>query len=100
SIAQRCPSTEIEVTNALLGLAEDAESPLQRHVGYYLVDDGREVLQRAVEYRPAPLVSLESFVLRRPVEVFFTALCLLTVWIPVALVLHIVRGGGALSSAM
>src|SRR6185369_17026933 len=44
-----------------IGLAQAARDETARHVGYYLVDDGRPALERAAGYRPSAAEAL-----RRP----------------------------------
>ncbi|MDF3068314.1 MAG: cyclic beta 1-2 glucan synthetase [Polyangiaceae bacterium] len=56
-LARRSKVDERGVAEKALELAKngaaDAEStPAERHVGYYLVDTGRRVLERAIDYRP------------------------------------------------
>ncbi len=56
-VAKRCPHSEIEVAEAVLGhalhaLQRDAAEPVAGHVGYYLISGGRYALERSLDYRP------------------------------------------------
>ena len=44
--------TETEVAQAAVGLAEQADTAQERHVGYYLIGDGARALEAAVGSRP------------------------------------------------
>lgn len=61
-IAKRTAIEQFEVAQAALKLAQQAErkkdSAHRQHVGYYLIDKGRQQLEDAVDYRPSPLERL------------------------------------------
>ena len=50
-IARWSKTSELEVIGHALALAEAAEDELGRHVGYYLIDEGRQALERATGAR-------------------------------------------------
>ena len=50
-IAKRARASEDEVAGIAIRLAAEAAEGRTRHVGYFLVDDGRRVLERAVNMR-------------------------------------------------
>lgn len=43
---------EIEVTKVALGLANQGKNDYERHVGYYLIDNGRKKLEHQLGYNP------------------------------------------------
>lgn len=43
--------TETEVVQQVLNLASEGKDEVTQHVGFYLVDDGREMLERKIQYR-------------------------------------------------
>ncbi|MCB0110171.1 MAG: hypothetical protein KDE53_29830, partial [Caldilineaceae bacterium] len=57
---------------------ETVQVPREGHVGYYLVDDGREALERAVGYRPTGLLWLRRQILRHPTITYLGSAALLT----------------------
>ncbi len=56
-IARRTGSEQWEIAQAAVRLAQqaqrDQQSAHRQHVGYYLIDNGRQQLEQAVNYRPA-----------------------------------------------
>ncbi|MBX3278140.1 MAG: hypothetical protein KF868_09075 [Acidobacteria bacterium] len=83
-LARRSPFDELEVAQRAIDLAQAAAretSGQQRahtHVGYYLIDDGLEVLERDLNYRPAPGERMRRMALGRPTAFYFGGLALLT----------------------
>ncbi len=69
-IARRSRAPEPEVAARAVGLArealEDGEPPLQSHVGYWLLDDGRGRLEAEFGYRPSLPERIHRWVLRHP----------------------------------
>ena len=56
AISRRCPLDECAVATRALSLAEEGarshpDDPARAHVAYYLVDEGRRVLEASVHYR-------------------------------------------------
>ena len=51
SIAKRSSISEDEVARAAIRLARDADAARTRHVGYFLIDEGRATLERATRAR-------------------------------------------------
>jgi hypothetical protein len=64
---------------AVASHAEDPADVKRSHVGYYLVDEGRPALERAVGYRPRLHKRFGRLVLAHPNGVYFGLLALLTV---------------------
>ncbi|MGH7632120.1 MAG: glucoamylase family protein, partial [Gemmatimonadaceae bacterium] len=81
-LAKRAGRAEPEVATIAIAVAEaaaSAEAPERmRHVGYYLMDEGRADLERALSYRPSLGERLRRWVLRHPSPVYFGALALAT----------------------
>ena len=53
-LAKRTTLSETEVANHVVRLAGGATAERQRHVGYWLLDDGVPALRGAIRYRPTP----------------------------------------------
>lgn len=81
-IARRSSYTEYDVARKAVQLAENQarEKPLDRasHVGYYLLDRGRSVLERLVEMRLSPSVIVDKARRRFPLACYLSAIGLLT----------------------
>jgi cyclic beta-1,2-glucan synthetase len=68
-IARRTAESEVQVAQRAVALARDAAADPTRpevasHVGYYLIDDGAEALERATAYRPKPMEALHRWLVR------------------------------------
>lgn len=48
--ARHSPQSEVEIANACLFLAQQGASEISKHVGYYLIDDGKEMLESYIGY--------------------------------------------------
>jgi cyclic beta-1,2-glucan synthetase len=85
-IAQYSPRSEVEVAEAAIRLAAEANNgsdgsrAAQRraHVGFYLIDRGRAALEAAAGYRPPPGARLSRFVVRRGAAFYLSGIELLT----------------------
>ncbi|MFL5575292.1 MAG: glucoamylase family protein, partial [Gemmatimonadaceae bacterium] len=84
-VARRTRRAEREVAEVAVALARGwrrGEHPMRTgderraHVGFYLVDEGRRELERAVGYRPTSGERLHRWVLRNPNKVYFGAMAL------------------------
>jgi len=65
AIARRSPGSETEVARAANALARDATGR-RAHVGYYLIEDGRAVLERVARMRRGPRLVMRA--LLRPMR--------------------------------
>ena len=72
--------TEEAVTLAALTLAgsNTGDQKLEKHVGYYLVDDGREQLEKKIDFKPGKAKRMLSFILRHPTACYLGGIALLT----------------------
>ncbi|HEX4334570.1 MAG TPA: glucoamylase family protein [Polyangiaceae bacterium] len=82
-LAERSDATERGVAQAAIDLAREATNRAggdgyARHVGYYLVDDGKKLLEEAVGYRPRLGERTARFVLAHPLSYYLGSISLLT----------------------
>jgi cyclic beta-1,2-glucan synthetase len=91
--------SEVEVAEKAVALARATQSEWssdarvrerRRHVGYYLIDKGRELLERQIRYRPRLSKRIEKFILAWPEVYYLVGIELLTFAI-IAFVLNGVR---------
>ncbi len=70
TLAKRSGLSEDMVARRLVAAAYNAEQSAQpafmRHIGYYLIDQGREVFEHSIGARPRPGELLERMVLKHP----------------------------------
>jgi cellobiose phosphorylase len=82
-IAKRTNGDEPGVARLAVDFARAAaaanEEPRRSHVGFYLVDEGRPLLERKTAYRSPPAEALHRWVLRHPNVVFVGGILLGTV---------------------
>jgi len=70
-MAAGSPQTEAEIARRAIGLAQqDQSSGYSSHVGYYLVDDGRELLRKLVRYRRSALGWLRETIIRHAASAY------------------------------
>ena len=74
-IARRTGRLESEVARTAIARArawmeQGTGDPRRAHVGYYLIDDGLEELERATEYQPAAPEAVDRWIRRHPNVVF------------------------------
>ncbi|MGH9510862.1 MAG: glucoamylase family protein [Terriglobales bacterium] len=95
-IAERCDFTEMEVAQEALALAREAGSqPLRTsrmelrksHIGYYLISEGRSVLNEKVRFKPSLGRRIQDFLLRHPDEYYIPTIAILCCVIMSAIVL-------------
>jgi cyclic beta-1,2-glucan synthetase len=79
SIAKRSPLSEDEVAQAAVELAGSAGDGHSAHVGYFLVDEGRPRLERAVRMRRDPLLAARRLGRRLRFIVYGGAIAFLTI---------------------
>lgn len=81
-IAKRCKYTELDVARAAVQLAaqaaHDPADGRKAHVGYYLLDDGRPQLEKAVAVRPSARQSIKEAVRKHPLLVYLGAIASIT----------------------
>ncbi len=78
-VARRCKVDEVAVAHRVVELASahQGTDPKRSHVGYYLIDDGRDQLNRAFRYGAPPREAMGTFALANPRLVYFGSIGLL-----------------------
>lgn len=74
-VARRSSATEMDVTEKALGFAQKA----QKHIGFYLLDDGVYELERSLNYRPKIKEHYVRFVDKHPALIYFGSIGVLIV---------------------
>ena len=92
-MAKHSSHTEKEIAEAAIGLSEQARSlgdgsraaARRMHVGFYLLDRGRPMLEALIGYRPSLASRIPRFILRHPTGFYLTGIELLTLAIVFAI---------------
>lgn len=95
-MTRRSSASESEIATALLRLAREAqekdpENVRTSHVGYYLVGQGRPLLEKAIGFRPGPALLLRRIVKSHPTLHYLGTYVLLTAFLETLLYMY-VRG--------
>lgn len=101
-VARITPYSELEVAQAAIRLAcqispsaeDDGATQRQRHVGYYLIDDGRSTLETELNYSPDLAVRLSRWVVeRQPVLFYIGSIGLLTLIVMLVWLIYAANAG-------
>ncbi len=100
-IVRGSKATEETVAHHAIELARAADRDLERHVGYYFVDSGRQTLESLVGSRPPIAQRIRRWAFRHPAFVYFSSisamvLCVVAAYLDIAL--H--SGAGYLAGAL
>lgn len=63
-ISRGSDKLEVDVAKQALDLSSSEDSEFKKHVGYFLIDDGRIQLEKILKYRPSFGVSIRRFITR------------------------------------
>jgi len=81
-ISKRTNTSELKIAEAVVKLASgatDQNEEAQKHVGYYLVDEGLPQLEALFQYRPSSGEKFRRFLLRHPTGSYLGTIAALTV---------------------
>lgn len=85
-IARYSKHNEISIAKTVLNLSEKGGNEVESHVGYYLVDKGRDKLEKDVGYSPSFFHSLRRKLIKNPISTYLGGIFLLTLSIECLLV--------------
>jgi len=79
-ISKRTRTSELEIAEAAVNLAAQTkeQSGPRKHVGYYLIDDGLNLLESSFNYQPRPAERFRRFLLRHNTAMYLGTLLFLT----------------------
>ncbi len=78
SMARRAKVGEIDVAKIALSLSQKGSNDFEKHIGYYLIDSGRESLEQLVEYHASWMQSMRRQIFIHPAHFFLGGIALLT----------------------
>ena len=75
-MAIRSPKSEAEIARQAIELARRAEggAGYSQHVGYFLIDDGRDALRKLVGYRFSPVIWVRERIIRHAPSAYLLAI--------------------------
>ncbi|MBS0636940.1 MAG: hypothetical protein JSS12_05475, partial [Verrucomicrobia bacterium] len=77
-MARRIERPEVDVAKLAIALAKGSSEPYTRHVGYYLVDKGRSLLEEKIGYSPTWVQTLRRAMERHATALYLGSIVLLT----------------------
>ena len=92
-ISRRSKISEVEVATHALNLAEAATDSLRQHVGYYLIDDGRILLEAELNCKPPLYIRLGRWLRRHHAPLYVSAIGVITLAVTAAFVAFTRRVG-------
>src|SRR6266498_2129976 len=88
-LAHHSPVEENEVASQAIALAETGTMRRERHVGYYLIAEGRSQLEETIHFRPSPPERFLAFVRHHPTPVYIGTIFLLTLLVLSTIMLYV-----------
>jgi cyclic beta-1,2-glucan synthetase len=92
-IARRTGLAEVAVAKKTLSLAKKGARDFDRHIGYYLIDDGRQALEKVTECRPTLLQTFRRGITKHSGKVYLGGIFLVTVFIELMAVSFLLKEG-------
>lgn len=88
-LARNSKHREGEVASLVLQLAEQGKDPVTGHVGFYLVDQGRDLVEKAIHYRPNWLHFIRRQLITKAPSFYLGAIFLFTFVIEILLAYYL-----------
>jgi len=93
TLGRRDGGRETDAARRAVALAAEARAEPERHVGWYLVDGGRDALEHAVGWRPRLPEAARRIVLRRPTPFYLGSIGAATAVLEALVVRYAARSG-------
>lgn len=75
-IAKKAKISEIQAAHQAVALTQSGDNDLTKHIGYYLIDKGRPLLEESLGYHPSFLVRLKNLFLSSPTFFYLLSIAL------------------------
>jgi hypothetical protein len=85
-IARRVHMPEIEVARKTVSLASKGSKDFDQHIGYYLIDAGRQNLEKTVGFRPPFLMRLRRAIIKHSAPVYLGGIISITALLEIGLI--------------
>ncbi len=96
-VSRGAKDSEVNIANTILQFALQGKDEVTRHVGYYLIDDGRPILEKAVGYSSTLLQRIRRWLNLHPSTSYFSSIGLLTFAIEILVFLLSLNFGAGLA---
>lgn len=73
-ISKRSFTSESDIATAILEYAKQGKSNVEKHVGYYLIDKGRSIIEKAVNYRPSWRQRFRRFLMQHSTFIYLAGI--------------------------
>ena len=87
-LSQGSKLSEIATARLIVQMAEKNKDVVSRHVGYYLIDAGRPILESAIQYHPTLKQRLRRWMNFHPAWIYLGSICFFTALIE-AILFHL-----------
>ncbi len=77
-MARRVNLKEVDIANTTLSLSHEGVKAYEQHVGYYLIDAGRQALELRIGYRPTVFQTINRWITKNPASVYLGGITLMT----------------------
>ncbi|WP_158078591.1 GH36-type glycosyl hydrolase domain-containing protein [Microbulbifer mangrovi] len=93
-LARGSDTAEHRIAQRVVELSDqESDDSRQRHIGYYLVDAGRPILDAAVQFKPDFRQRVQQKVLHNPAAIYFSTLAIFSFPILLALAIYLFVSG-------
>lgn len=93
-ISKHSQASETQVARMALEKAELGKEEVERHVGYYLIDHGRQAIEKQVAYHPNFINGIRHWILKHPTLAYLSAVGAATLLIEIGLI-YLLQAAGA-----
>ena len=93
-LALRSPIDEVNIAAQAVELARTGKTIREKHVGYYLIDSGRTLLEAQVAFRPTLNRLIRRWIKKNATLTYLGSIAILTVLIYLAIILYTLLAGG------
>ncbi|CCB86235.1 protein ndvB [Parachlamydia acanthamoebae UV-7] len=98
-LARHSSFSESAIATRILELAENGKEDVTRHVGYYLVDKGRDIIEDEIHYHKPFAQKIRRFLKKHPTGSYLSALGLFTLLVEAGLIYLSQRAGATLTQS-
>lgn len=92
-IARRAGLSEVDVAKKTLSLARKGQREFDRHIGYYLIDEGRQTLEKKTGFRKTLLFALRRWITRHSGKIYLGGIFQFTIFLEIIAVLLLLQEG-------
>ncbi|MBA3815306.1 MAG: protein ndvB [Parachlamydiaceae bacterium] len=93
-ISKHSHASETQVARLALEKAELGREGVEKHVGYYLIDQGRSAIEDQVQYYPHIIIRIRRWILKNPTLTYLSTVGLTTFLIEIGL-FYLLQASGA-----